>query len=105
MADTTHARLVRRKKVRPYRGRGEVYAWLRAHHSQVLGLVADGRPWADLLAEMASEGVSGQRGVILTTKAVTKVWQRVCRDISAAEPIARPPKPPSRIVPTWRPSV
>jgi hypothetical protein len=46
-----------------------------------------------------------------TAKAVTKVWQRVCRDVAEAQALkAKKKRPiggkfPSRISPDWRPEV
>jgi cell wall assembly regulator SMI1 len=60
---------------------------------------------------MSDDGVSGQGGVPLSIKSVSKVWQRVCRDVeaetagkaSAGRLVGR--KMPSRISPDWRPVI
>jgi hypothetical protein len=55
MTAITQPRLIRPKRVRPYSGRGEVYAWLRAHYTQVGRLITGGQhPWAAIIAEMAA---------------------------------------------------
>ncbi len=107
MSEGSRTRLFRKKRVRPYRGRGEVYAWLRAHHARVFELAASWA-WADLVQEMLRDGLQGRGGAVPTPKAVTKVWQRVCRDMQAgaAAPAVGPKrKPPSHISPEWRPVV
>jgi len=57
---------------------------------------------------MIRDGVTGQRGVLPNRKAAAKVWDRVCRDIKAAEIELRTGIPqhkvqPSRLPATWRP--
>jgi hypothetical protein len=60
---------------------------------------------------MAEDGVSGQDGAPLSVKSVSKVWQRVCRDVEAEAVVkakagrAVGRKMPSRISPEWRPVV
>lgn len=100
-------RLVRKKPVRSYRGRGDVYSWLRAHHDQVEALRAkEGRAWSEVIADMVRDGVTGQDGQAPTIKSVSKVWQRVSHDVAAEAAFAKPKrKPPSRISPQWRPQV
>jgi len=104
MSDVESARLFRKKRVRPYRGRGDVYSWLRTHHERVAELVPTWS-WSDLVVEMLRDGLQGRGGVAPTAKAVTKVWQRVCRDVAseAASELPKPSKPPSRMSPDWRP--
>ncbi len=108
MAEINNTRLFPKKRIRPYRGRGDVYAWLRAHHRRVSELSAT-LVWADLVREMLHDGMQGRGGVTPTPKAVSKVWHRVCRDIEAETRAAPPPrsgvKPPSRISPSWRPQL
>ncbi len=108
MEELERVRLFRKKTIRPYRGRGEVYSWLRAHHDRVAELVLTWA-WAALVQEMLRDGMRGRDGVTPTPKAVTKVWQRVQRDV-AAEACAAKSKPaggkyPSRMSPDWRPEI
>jgi hypothetical protein len=109
MTVTTRPRFIRRKKVRTYSGRGEVYAWLRVHHTQVARLLTDDQhPWADIIAEMVADRLRDDRGGELSNKAVTRVWNRVCRDVEAAsekKAATKRPKAPSRISPDWRPTI
>lgn len=108
MEDLERVRLFRKKRIRPYRGRGEVYSWLRAHHDRVAELVPTWA-WAELVQEMLRDGMRGRDGVTPTPKAVTKVWQRVQRDVevNASAVQAKPTggKYPSRISSDWRPEV
>ena len=105
MSDIERTRLFRKKLIRPYRGYGNVYGWLRAHHARVKELVATWA-WADLVEEMLRDGLQGRGGVTPTPKAVSKVWQRVCRDVEAEASAVKPKTIyPSRISPDWRPQV
>ena len=105
MTDPERPRLFRKKVIRPYRSRGDVYSWLRAHHAQVSEM-APTWSWADLVREMLRDGLQGRYGVTPTPKAVTKVWQRVCRDVAAETAAAKPKRKfPSRVSPEWRPQV
>jgi hypothetical protein len=100
--------LFRTKRLKPYRGRGEIYSWLRAHHEEIAdGLMKGELFWAILAAEMVRAGVNGARAAAPTAKAAARVWRRVERDIeveTAGRTGERPKrKYPSRISPDWRP--
>ena len=107
MTDSTAARLFRKKPVRSYRGRGEVYSWLRAYQKEVAAALArEELTWARLVADIALDGVTGRAGAPLTANAALRVWQRVSRDAAAslaADAAKKRPKFPSRISPDWRP--
>jgi hypothetical protein len=112
MTDTHSGRLVQKRRIRAFCRRGDSYAWLRAHHVQVARLrAAELASWSALILEMAEDGVSGQDGAPLSIKSVSKVWQRVCRDVEAeagakakaGRAVGR--KMPSRISRDWRPVV
>ena len=63
------ARLFRKKRLKPYRGRGEVYSWLRAHHRQIAASLASGEAsWTTLCAEMVRHGLTGRHGGIPDTE-------------------------------------
>jgi hypothetical protein len=107
-ANPAPAPLFPKKRLKPYRGRGEVYSWLRAHHREIAARLASGEAsWTTLCAEMVRHGLTGRRGESPTPKAAPKVWQRVCRDLeeitAAALPAGR--KPPSKISRDWRPQL
>jgi hypothetical protein len=103
------------KTLKSYRGRGQVYSWLRAHQDSVAEkLGREEATWPLLVVEMAAHGVVGGRGAPPTPKAAAKVWRRVCADLREAAGAQRkaaaskpPPRPgpvyPSRISPDWRP--
>src|SRR5271165_2251872 len=105
------------KALKSYRGRGQIYSWLRAHHEAVAErLASQEATWPSLAAEMTTHGVTGRRGNPPSANAVLKVWQRVCGDLRKAE-IADAERRaaaatkasrsgsvyPSRISPDWRP--
>jgi hypothetical protein len=100
--------LFRKKRPKLYRGRGEVYSWLRVHQAEVAEMLARGElSWPMLAAEMVRVGVKGGRGEPPTSKAAARVWRRVCRDVEQAALANGPQKRkyPSRISPNWRPPV
>ena len=107
MTDTKRARLVRKKKVQTFGGRGQIYSWLRTHHAAIEPLRAVHlNLWAALAADMVEDGATeASEGRGLRDR-IWKSWQRVCRDVAAEAAAAKPKKvPPSRISPEWRPTV
>ena len=56
MSTGERTRLVRKRKVRPYQGRGAIYAWLRAQHAAIVAL-GSSRPclWAELVLDMVED--------------------------------------------------
>jgi hypothetical protein len=107
MTGQIQPRLTRKKRVRAYSGRGEIYAWLRTHHGDVFRRrVVEQHPWPALVSEMVCDGVRREDGLEPTVKNASRVWERVCRDVAAEAAAAKPkPVPPSRISPDWRPTV
>ena len=109
MTDSKASRLFRKKLVRSYRGRGEVYSWLRAYQKEVTAaLNREELTWSQLVAEPALDGVAARAGASLTANAALRVWQRVSRDVEAdlaATLALKRRKFPSRISPDWRPQV
>jgi hypothetical protein len=98
-------RLVRRRKLVPYSGRGAIYSWLRVHHQQIVSLrVGEERPWAGLLVDLqedlAAEGLAGK----VSLNNVCNIWQRVCRDLER-QPKRSERLMPSRLSKDWRPAV
>jgi hypothetical protein len=107
MSDAKRVNRFRKRRVRDYARRGQVYAWLRAYHDQVARALKSGeQSWLSLVEAMARDGVTGRDGGKLTANAALKVWRRVERDVEvegarrAGEPKR---KYPSRISPDWRP--
>jgi hypothetical protein len=102
------AALFRKKRLKPYRGRGEIYSWLRAHHREIAARLASGEAsWTTLCGEMVRHGLTGRRGESPAPKAAPKVWQRVCRDLEEVTAAALPKqrKPPSKVSRDWRPQL
>jgi hypothetical protein len=105
MTDTKRTRLVRKKKVPTFGGRGQIYSWLRTHHAEIEGLRAVHlNLWAALAVDMVEDGITAAAANRGLRDRIWKSWQRVCRDVAAEA--ARPKRvPPSRISPDWRPTV
>jgi hypothetical protein len=98
----------RKRRVRQYARRGQVYAWLRAYYSQVSAALKTGeQSWPGLVEVMARDGVTGRNSGTLTANAASKVWRRVERDIESEANRRAGERPrrkyPSRISPDWRP--
>jgi hypothetical protein len=96
-----------KKRLTQYVGRGEVYSWLRAYHTEVSEMLARGElSWALLSVEIQRAGVRGRWGESPTPKAAARVWRRVSRDVGAAAAAAAPKrKYPSRMSAPRRPGV
>jgi hypothetical protein len=91
-------------------GRSKAYRWLRKNFDELSRGLAEFRPsWDAVAAQMAREGIIGQRGKPPYGHAVRRVWERVCRDVAKdrAAQAATPPKPrspyPARNSAMWRP--
>ena len=107
MTDTKRVRLVRKKRIQAFGGRGQIYSWLRTHHASIGPLKAVHlNLWAALAADMVEDGVTEAADGRGLRDRIWKSWQRVCRDVEA-EAAAKPKRrvPPSRISPDWRPTV
>ena len=107
MSQERRSRLTRRKRARKYNGRGEIYAWLRTHYGDVARCRdVEQRPWSVLAIEMIADGVRREDGREPSVKNISRVWERVCRDVAAEMAAAKPGRtPPSRISPDWRPTI
>jgi hypothetical protein len=107
MTDTKRTRLVRKKKVRTFGGRGQIYCWLRTHHAEIEPRrVVHLNLWAILTADMVEDGITEAAATRGLRDRIWKSWQRVCRDVAADATAAKPKRvPPSRISPDWRPTV
>ena len=110
MNDATKPPLLRRRRITPFRGRGPIYNWLRAHHRAIKEMMEAGRTtWPLLCEEMVRHGVIARGGLEPSTRAASKAWQTVCRDLvevgeaEAALPRTRRSKLPSRLPKDWRP--
>ena len=104
MSEPKRKRLVRKRKLEKWSGRGEIYAWLRAHHKKIKSLkVGDDRPWSELLLDLRMDlaGIIPAERIALNN--VLNTWKRVCRDLGDSPPVYRFKNYPSRIPKDWRP--
>ena len=105
MVANKRQRLTAKLKVRPFVGRGQIYAWLRAHYAEIEGM-GPGLPslWGELALDMAEDGVRGGRTGTPLPNNIRMAWPGVCRDVAAMEAalaaksaLPAKPKPPSRM--------
>jgi hypothetical protein len=108
------SRLVPKRKIRGFGGRGDIYAWLRRHHSSIEPLLTtQPRLWAGLVADMTEDGITDGRGAPPSPNNVLNTWARVVRDLVAEAPLiaaaeakrAKRRRMPSRLSPDWVPTV
>jgi hypothetical protein len=105
MSEPKRQRLTRKRKLTTWSGRGEIYAWLRAHYGQIKKhKVGDDRPWAELLLDMRADLASSMPAERIALNNVLNTWKRVCRDLDDSAPENRFKNYPSRIPKDWRPS-
>jgi hypothetical protein len=83
MNNDTGSLNVRPRRVVPYRGRGPIYNWLRAQHEIIAPMFEDGTAtWPAVCREMARHGVLSREGRVPSTRAASKAWQVVVRDVA-----------------------
>jgi hypothetical protein len=97
----------RRKQLRAWRRRSQIYSWLRAHRREIAaGLASMELTWPRVCQECARQGVAKRNGREPTRDVVARTWQVLLRDLAAIgeTPLHKPerPKPPSRL-PDWTP--
>ncbi len=104
MSEPKRKRLVRRRNLEEWgRGRGEIYAWLRAHHKDIRKLkVGDDKPWAELLLDLRADLADSASADRISLNNVLNMWARVCRDVEN-EPPYRFKNYPSRMPKDWKP--
>jgi hypothetical protein len=69
-----------------YRGHGDAYRWLREHYETITHWIEKRNPTGEAIAaRVGRAGIIGARGRPPTSRAVRKVWQRVCRDMKVEE--------------------
>ena len=104
MSDEFPTLRIRKKGLIAYRGRGEIYAWLRAHYERVRELIEKGEAtWPILCLEMVRHDVADRDGGNPTPKAAARVWRRVRDDVGDSPPGYRFKNYPSRIPKDWKP--
>lgn len=91
-------------KAAAYRGRSDVYRWLRKRHAKLVEMGVgqkDGPTWKAVAAAAAKAGQVNRRGEPPSEDNVRQVWSRVCRDEAAAK--ATEAKAQAAMFPTLRP--
>ena len=109
MSDEALTKVLAGLRAQPYRGRSELYRWLRANHRRLARRLAkDQTSWAVIAQELAAAGLKNTKGDPPSSDSVRRVWATVCRDVAeemASKARQARKKPPSRISPDWRPQV
>jgi len=108
MSTATQPVLFRKKRLKAFRGRGQLYSWLRAHSERIaVGLSSGELTWPMICSECSRHGVASRDGLAPSQRAAAKAWQTLCRDLEAIgeNPAERhqAPKPPSRFPKDWKP--
>ena len=109
MADEAIASVLAGIRSQPYRGRSDLYRWLRANHRRLSRRLAeDQASWRVLAEEIGAAGIKNTKGHAPSRDSVRKAWATVCRDVAKAEALKRQNRPiggkfPSRMSPNWRP--
>ena len=103
-------RVVKSMKKQPFKGRGQIYKWLRKWHRVLVDTFEETEAgWAVVVDDMIRDGVVGSRGHPPNPKSAAKVWARVGRDIAEAERRkltgTSTKKVVSRAAPGWQPPV
>lgn len=113
MADQTLNRVLKAIRADEHAGCSDAYRWLHRRHAKIAAARAKHRPaWGPVIDEMTLAGIVGGDGKQLTRKSISKIWQRVCRDIQAkalaatSAPAVGKGLPPMRSTapPGWRPT-
>jgi len=109
MSDEALTKVLAALRAQPYRGRSELYRWLRANHRRLARRLAkDQTSWGVIAQELAAAGLKNTKGDPPSCDSVRRVWATVCRDVAeelASKARQARRKPPSRISPDWRPQV
>src|SRR6516162_10088525 len=109
MSDETLTKVLAGLQGRRFRGRSDLYRWLRANYKRLAPRLAqDQVSWGVLAQEIAAAGLKNRKGAPPSADSVRRIWGTVCRDLAreaAAKAQRRTRKYPSRISPSWRPQV
>ncbi len=104
MSDGPPTLRIRKKRLIAYRGRGQIYNWLRGHFERVREMIEKGEAtWPSLCLEMVRHDVSDRDGGEPTAKAAARVWRRVREDVGDSPPAYRFKNYPSRMPKDWKP--
>ena len=91
-------------KAAAYRGRSDLYRWLRKRHAKLVEMGVgqkDGPTWKAVAAAAAKAGQANRKGEPPSEDNVRQVWSRVCRDEAAAK--TNQAKAQAAMFPTLRP--
>jgi hypothetical protein len=109
MSDETLTKVLAGLQGRRFRGRSDLYRWLRASYKRLAPRLAqDQVSWGVLAQEIAAAGLKNRKGAPPSADSVRRIWGTVCRDLAreaAVKAQRRTRKYPSRISPNWRPQV
>lgn len=91
MADPTLKLVLKAMKADEHLGCSDAYRWLHKRHAKIAAArKKHNSPWRSVIGEITAAGIVGGDGKPLTPKSISKIWQRVCRNIqakAAAKPI------------------
>jgi len=117
MTDQLLDRVLARSREASYRRRSPAYRWLRERHDKLAPVFEEFEPPLREIADEIAQGrITGGKGVLLTAKALSGIWRRVCRDlrIEATEAAERKAEKaaaiqargghPSHLPATWKPT-
>ena len=72
----------RKKRLQAYRGRGQLYSWLRAHRETIAqGFTVGKLTWPVVCAECGRHGVTSRDGTEPSQRAAAKAWQTLLHDL------------------------
>ena len=97
MSDETLTKVLAGLQGRRFRGRSDLYRWLRANYKRLAPRLAqDQVSWGVLAQEIAAAGLKNRKGAPPSADSVRRIWGTVCRDLAreaAAKAQRRTPKP------------
>ena len=107
MSDEALTKVLSGLRGRRFRGRSDLYRWLRANYKRLASrLEQDQVAWGILAQEIGAAGIKNRKGAPPSADSVRRIWATVSRDVALAAAVAaRRRKYPSGISPDWRPQL